>query len=54
MAGKHSELFMLAKRAMRRDPEATDTEIARQLNVHPADQRSMDTIAAARRDLAAG
>ena len=54
MQVKQSELFVLAKRAMRADPEATDEDIALKLSVHPADVRSMDTIRTARRDVAAG
>jgi len=50
---RHTELFLEAKKLFRRAPETGDEEAAEELGVRLADKRSMDTIAAARRDVTA-
>jgi hypothetical protein len=50
---RHTELFLSAKRLLRANPGWDDARVAEELGVRAADQRSMDTITAARRDVEA-
>lgn len=52
--GSYSQLFMQAKGLLRRKPKLSDEEVAEALGIKPLlDKQGMETIAAARNDVAA-